>query len=80
MDPPRMGLARAINNSDPLLLEWRKDARNPFNFTGGPSTGGANPGSIWWNEELGHFNLLALSHGGFESHIGADEPPRLFHQ
>lgn len=64
MDPPWMGVARPVNTSDPYLLEWAKDPSNPINFTGGPGTGGANPGSIWWNDRLKHFNLLALSHAG----------------
>jgi hypothetical protein len=67
MDPPWMGIARPTNVSDPYLLEWAKDAANPINFTGGPQTGGANAGSIWWNEQLSHFNLLALSHGAGEA-------------
>jgi hypothetical protein len=66
MDPPWMGIARAVNTSDKYLLEWAKDPLNPINFTGGPQTGGANPGSIWWNEELRHWDLLALSHGDSE--------------
>ena len=66
MDPPWMGIARPLNSSDPYLLTWEKDPQNPINFTGGPQTGGANPGSLWWNEQLEHFNLLALSHGGAE--------------
>ena len=44
------------------LMQWEKDPSNPINFTGGPQTGGANAGSIWWNDKLNHFNLLALSH------------------
>eukprot|EP01045_Picozoa_sp_COSAG04_P015621 COSAG04_NODE_1246_length_7582_cov_2.322555_9_plen_192_part_01 len=71
MDPPWMGIARPLNSSDPYLLTWEKDPQNPINFTGGPQTGGANPGSIWWNEQLEHFNLLALSHGGAEGEAAA---------
>ena len=61
MDPPWMGIARAANTSDPTLLRWVKDPLNPINFTGGRDTGGANPGSVWYNAEQKHWNLLALS-------------------
>ena len=58
-----MGIARAKNASDEYLLEWEKDPRNPIHFTAAGRRV-RNPGSIWWNPVLQHYDLLALSHGG----------------
>ena len=52
-----MATARAVNASDPFLLEWRKDTANPIDFGGGP--GCSFPSGVWWNEQRGHFNLLS---------------------
>lgn len=51
LDPPIVGVARPANTSDPLLIDWVKDSRNPISITsaaGTPVTRGfAGPSNVW---------------------------------
>ena len=73
LDPPLVGVARPANASDPLLIDWVKDSRNPIaitSATGTPITRGfAGPSNLWRTKDGAAQMLMQLGGaiGRFES-------------
>ena len=76
LDPPLVGVAHPANLSDPNLLEWKKDPRNPIAFHTADGTvvrrGFAGPSNLW--RAPGEPLSFAMQLGGSIARFTSHEP------